>query len=454
MAGTKRKDHGLFEHPNLPQGPLHVLCGASKISLVRGIWILALAIITLAISVRDALPDHSYLPQKIFNFTGSPAALHLEMKEFVIYEDGALYFRLKSLAPAGTAADTVGFVSTNDPACPARYFTTVKNPTVGQTYGPYYMEAGTYKSYYLSAATTLYELEIEYHPQLTPNDAEPNDLTTSPSDIGDIDRNEHITGHLGYLGCKHSKQDYIRFGVLTSGKYRMNIHYDPAFSAKTGCEVCLFLSNESPYFPILNRCGPPDAAELGPVDFKAGNKYLITIWSSMLCYDEMADSGWKYIVNNKAGAYDVQIYDPLAPPPPTLRLAGVEKAKRFLYGEGNQKYLIVSVENTGTAPQSGYVEIEVVDEDRNQLIVVSDNRSITVPAAGTSRYEFYADTTNWPPIMKHLKATVRLYTTDKQQLLGSGYSIFGYVETFRCDLMSAIMCILVDESTSIPTPGD
>lgn len=426
------------------------------IPVIRTFSLFLLAMAMVISAAGDALSDHSYLPQKTFNFNGSPAALQLEMKEFVTYEDGALYFRLKSLAPAGTPADTVGFVSTNDPyACPARYYTTVKNPTVGQTYGPYYMEAGTYKSYYLSsAATTLYELEIEYHPQLTPNDAEPNDSTTSASDIGDIDRNEHITGHLGYLGCKHSIQDCIRFGVLTSGKYRMNVHYDPSFGAKPGCEVCLFLSSESPNIPMLSRCGPPDATELGPVDFKAGNKYLITLWSSTLCYDEVADSGTMYIVNNKAGGYDVQVYDPSAPPPPTLRLAGVEQAKMILYGEGNQKYLIVSVENTGTASQSGYVEVEVVDEDRNQQLVVSENRSITVPAAGTSRYEFYADTTDWPPIMKHLKATARLYTADKQQLLGSGYATLRYLETFRCDLMTAIFCILNIESRSLPEPGD
>ena len=292
MAGTTRKDHGLFDHPHLQQEPPRRTGRVRVTAIVRGIWTFALMVVLLFAAADSAMADHTYLPWKIFKFTGAPAAMQAEMKQFEIYEDGALYFRLNSVTPAGNLADTViGFMNTYNPnACSARYLDKVKNPKVGQTYGPYYMEAGIHKSYYYSrATTTLYELEIEYHPQLTPNDAEPNDLTTSASDIGDIDRNEHITGHLGYLGCQHNKHDYIRFGMLSTGNYQVKIHYDPAFRDKPDCKVWFALHDDTASDWVLEHEGPADVT-LGPIAFHAGRKYLVSMESSDGCFDRVYES--------------------------------------------------------------------------------------------------------------------------------------------------------------------
>jgi hypothetical protein len=141
MARTKRKDHGLFDHPNLPQGPPRRTGELRMISLVRGIWVLALAIITSVIAPGVAMADHTYLPWKIFKFTGSPAAGVQDRHDFTIDQDGALYFTLKSFTPGAevpgwTPVLEIGFYPKNQSLCPFRYASTTKDPPVVQPSAP------------------------------------------------------------------------------------------------------------------------------------------------------------------------------------------------------------------------------------------------------------------------------------------------------------------------------
>jgi hypothetical protein len=420
--------------------------------MVRGVLSLILAMAMVVFAAGNAMSDHD-IQTYTFEFTGSTNAGQFNRQDFIINQDGALYFKLKSVTTTGPTTNpiTIGFYPKNQYLCSFRYASTIENPTVGQTYGPYYVAAGTYQSHYALAgvATTNFALDIEYHRQLTPNDAEPNDSMTTPADIGNISPNDHITGHLAYLeggtsGCHHDKKDHIRFGVLSSGNYRVNIHYDPTFSDKPGCVVWFNLYDETAGSWLLNHTGPTDTT-LGPIAFQAGRQYIIVMESSTSCYDTIFLPGdpTPYVVGNKAGAYDIQIYDPTAPPPVTIRLASVEKEKKVLDKKPNQKYLIVDVENFGTSSQVGYIEITVVDNNRN-LPVFSDHRDITVPAAATGRYDFYADTTNWPTTQ--IKATASLYTANKQQFLGSGYAIFECADRSR---MPGLFLLLLGGS-SVP----
>ena len=253
-------------------------------TVVRGMLSLLLAMVTVGFAAGDAIPDHSMQPTNNYVFTGAPAASTAHMQDFTIANDGALYFKLKSVTPAGTQAKpiTVGFMTTTNPnTCSDRYISRITNPTVGQTYGPYYMEAGTYKNYYYHSgvATTSYELEIAYHRQLTPNDTEPNDSMQAPWDIGNITLNTPIAGHLGYLGCKQNTHDYIRFGTLSSGNYRVKIHYDPAFRDKPDCVVWFSLHDDTASSWILSHTGPADVT-LGPIAFNASHKYTVSMQSS------------------------------------------------------------------------------------------------------------------------------------------------------------------------------
>ena len=150
------------------------------------------------------------------------------------------------------------------------------------------------------------------------------------------------------------------------------------------------------------------------------------------------------VADNKAGAYDIQIYDPSAPPPVTIRWGSVEKAAGNVPKGPNKKYLILNVENYGTSPQNGYVEIAVVDENRGQA-VFSDQKYITVPAGTTGRFDVYADTTNWPTT--RMKATASLYSEDKKTFLGSNYT------KFHCGVTGvAAQMLLLEGSGSKPAP--
>lgn len=399
--------------------------GMHMIPMVRGVLSLFMAMAMVVFAAGNAMSDHSTQPTNTYVFTGSPIASSPDMHDFNIANDGALYFKLKSVTPAGTQANpiTVGFMATTNPnTCSDRYISRITNPVVGQTYGPYYMETGTYKSYYyhLGVATTSYELDIEYHRQLTPNDTEPNDSVATAWNIGNITLNTPISGHLGYLGCNQNKHDYIRFGMLSTGNYKVNIHYDPTFSDKSGCVVWFSLLDVTAGSWPLSHTGPTDVT-LGPMAFQAGRQYVVSMQSSNTCYDSIYDGGGWFVTVNKAGAYNIQIYDPNAPPPATIRLSNVQEAKHLLDKKPNQKYVIVDVENFGTSSQVGYIEISVIDNNRN-VAVFSDHLDIAVSAAATNRYEFYADTRNWPTTQ--IKATVDLYTANKQQFLGSKYALF------------------------------
>lgn len=395
-------------------------------TVVRGMLSLLLAMVTVGFAAGDAIPDHSMQPTNNYVFTGAPAASTAHMQDFTIANDGALYFKLKSVTPAGTQAKpiTVGFMTTTNPnTCSDRYISRITNPTVGQTYGPYYMEAGTYKNYYYHSgvATTSYELEIAYHRQLTPNDTEPNDSMQAPWDIGNITLNTPIAGHLGYLGCKQNTHDYIRFGTLSSGNYRVKIHYDPAFRDKPDCVVWFSLHDDTASSWILSHTGPADVT-LGPIAFNASHKYTVSMQSSNTCYHYINDGGGLFVDVNQAGGYEIQIYDPSAPPPVTIRWGSVEKATGNVSKKPNAKYLVMNIENFGTSPQSGYVEITVVDENRGGQHVFSDHMYINVPAGTTARYDVYADTSDWP--RTKMMATASLYSGDKKTFLGSNYAKF------------------------------
>lgn len=365
-----------------------------------------------------------------FEFTGSSTGWPSDTHDFTIYQDGALYFKLKSVVTDGSHDQIViGFVPTTNPStCWLRYASTITNPTIGQTYGPYYVEKGTYQSYYslFYANTTSYALDIEYRRQLTPNDVEPNDSMTTAQDIGDIVPNSHITGHLGYLGCEHNIRDHIRFGILSSGNYRVNIDFDSTFDDRPNCEVYFHLYDEAAMTWLdASYVGPPDTS-LGPIAFQTGGNYIATMELSSGCYDGININGAWNIVDNKAGAYDIQIYDPSVPIPVTLRLKSVTAVQKFLNKKPNQKYLNVVVENFGTTTQAGYIEISVVDNNLNNQPVFSDDLNIHVQQSKTDTYEIYADTSHWPTTQ--LKATASLYSAGKTQFLGSRHAIFNCVD--------------------------
>lgn len=249
-----------------------------------------------------------------FEFSGS--AQPQATSNFIIYNDGALYLKLKSYTPSGSTTNkpVIGFRKPGQYLCPARYDSFVDNPAVGISYGPYYMEAETYESYfYLNGGASSYTLEIEYRRQLIPNDTEPNDTTTEARDIGNLAANAHITGHLGYLGCVHDKKDYQRFGVTTSGDYLFNIQFDTPFREKTGCMVYFHLLDETAGEWILSYTGPQNASALGPKPLDTSHTYLLSMEASG-CYDTIYEGGGTFVVGNKAGAYDVTLTSQQTPP--------------------------------------------------------------------------------------------------------------------------------------------
>ena len=251
--------------------------GMPMIPVVRGALSLLLAMAMVVLAAGNALSDHSVQPSSTFVFTGSPIASTPDMQNFTISNDGALYFKLKSATPAGTPTNpiTVGFMTTTNPnTCSDRYISHITNPVVGQTYGPYYMEAGTYRSYYyhLGVATTSYELDIEFHRQLTPNDTEPNDSMQTPWDIGNVTLNipYHPVTSAIWAVIRTRRITFVLVCFLPETIGSISIMM-PTFSDKPGCKVYTHFYDETAgsWLNPLSHTGPPDAAALGPVAFYA-----------------------------------------------------------------------------------------------------------------------------------------------------------------------------------------
>lgn len=253
-----------------------------------------------------------------YDFTGSTDAV--DMQEFTIDNDGALYVKLLSYTPSEstTAKPTIGIFPLPDGiSCPDRYYSLVQDAEVGILYGPYYMQADTYRSYFsLLIGADDYFMQIEYRRQLVPNDVEPNDTKAEAQNLGILNRYISmifgITGHLGYLGCIHDQWDYFQFGVDESGEFLFDIQFDTPFKEKTGCIVQFHLMDNTTG-TLLYYDGPQDKTALGPVYLLAAHTFTVQMYSSSGCYDTITEGGGTYVLNNKAGAY--QIYLHRIPPP-------------------------------------------------------------------------------------------------------------------------------------------
>lgn len=257
------------------------------------------------------LADSAYSEHdnQTYTFAFSGSAQSQDTKQFITNNDGVFYLKLKSYTPSSSTTDqpVIGFRKPGQASCPDRYDSFVENAVIGITYGPFYMEAETYESFFsLTGGANSYSMEIEYRRQLIPNDVEPNDTTATAQDIGDLTSNEHITGHLGYLGCVHDKKDYQRFGVATSGNYLFDIYFDSPFREKAGCMVYFHLLDETTSTWLLSYTGPQNASALGPKYLDASHTYLMSMETSG-CYDTILFGGDALVVGNKAGAYDVTI---------------------------------------------------------------------------------------------------------------------------------------------------
>lgn len=264
-------------------------------------------ILTGLIFIADNAYSEHDIQTYTFEFSGS--AQPQATNQFISYSDGAFYLKLKSYTPSSSTTDKpyIGFRKPGQASCPDRYDSFVENAVIGTTYGPFYMEAETYESlFFLTGGASSYSMEIEYQRQLTPNDVEPNDTMETVQDIGALPPDEHITGHLGYLGCVHDKKDYQRFGVTTSGNYLFDIHFDSPFKEKAGCMVYFHLLDETTSTWLLSYTGPQDASALGPKYLDASHTYLMSMEASG-CYDTISEGGGTFVVGNKAGAYDVTI---------------------------------------------------------------------------------------------------------------------------------------------------
>ena len=104
-----------------------------------------------------------------FEFNGTTGNLGNDMQEFIIHHDGAFYVTLKSYTPSpSTPASptlSIGFKGSEPPnSCSGRYINFIREPQLGVSYGPYYVQANTYNSYfYLNGGEgTSYSLDIEY----------------------------------------------------------------------------------------------------------------------------------------------------------------------------------------------------------------------------------------------------------------------------------------------------
>ncbi|HBI14865.1 MAG TPA: hypothetical protein DDY20_05035 [Desulfobulbaceae bacterium] len=283
-------------------------CGPGSVfglfsSRTAAILLLAAVIILLVGNVHAEHDNQTFT----FPFSGITGSLGNDMQEFVIHNDGAFYVKLKSYVPASptTYKPRIGFNHPGQFLCPARYVSYIDDPTLGTSYGPYYMEAETYNSYfYLNSPGVSYSLEIEYRRQLVPNDKEPNDTSAQAEDLGNLSPGASITGHLGYLGCVHDLWDYRRFGVTASGSYLFDIRFDSPFREKAGCQVYVHLYDETAGTWVLSHTGPQNADDLGPKQLEAGHTYRMSLQASG-CYETIYDGGGTFRVNNKAGAYEV-----------------------------------------------------------------------------------------------------------------------------------------------------
>lgn len=271
---------------------------------------LMLLTVLLALSAQRVYGEHD---EHTFTFEFSGSSATVDRQDFIIEYDGALYVKLLSCSDCATDKPTIGFMKIEDsPGCPARYQTLEKDAEVGVVYGPYYMQAGSYKSYFATGLDPVdYSMEIEYRRQLVPNDVEPNDDLENPQDLGNLSRFSDISGHLGYLGCIHDRWDYLRFGVVESGAYLFDIQFDSPFREKTGCTLEFRLTDETGGFVVAQYTGPQDVSDL-VANLDVQHTYRIYMLASD-CFDTVTDSNVILIVNNKAGAYQISLHQASAP---------------------------------------------------------------------------------------------------------------------------------------------
>lgn len=303
-----------------------------------------------------------------FDFSGSTQSWEADMQEFIIHNDGALFVKLKSFVPVSstTYKPRIGFMKLGQASCPARYISFVDDPALGTSYGPFYMEAETYVSYFfLNPGVDSYLLEIDYRRQLIANDVEPNDTSDTAEDIGNLPSVTHITGHLGYLGCVHDKKDYRRFAVTTSGNYLFDIQFDSPFREKAECKMYFHLLDETASNWVLSYTGPQNVIALGPKYLEAGHSYLLSMEASG-CYNTIYEGGGTFVVDNKAGAYDVTLTAQAAPPTDPFAITDLTVKPSTLWpGESlNGKVFLQNYE----AEPSGKIEL------RLGVVRLSDNK--------------------------------------------------------------------------------
>lgn len=270
--------------------------------------ILSLAITILSVKISCAEHEVRTI-SNVFNFTGTTGDLGNDMQEFTIPEDGAVYFTLKSFTPSDALRYDVvlaaGFMRLG-PGCSARYISTIRGPFVGQTYGPFYMKADSYVSYFYlnGGAGTEYALEIDYRPQLIPNDQEENDAAADSYAAEDASPGSTITGHVGYLGCEHDKKDFASFGVTQPGEYDLTLELDDAFFEINSCDIFVYLYDKTERKLKAKWTGPGSTKTtfIETVALDKNNDYQLSI-EAKRCYETIFEGGGSFVTNNKAGGY-------------------------------------------------------------------------------------------------------------------------------------------------------
>lgn len=291
----------------LYKGKTHQQARTANTQHVGASLTMLLVALLFSFCIDIACAEHAAEPVT-FTFTGETGDLNNDMQNFTLPYDGALYFKLMSYTPSGatTYTPTIGFMHIGQAPCPARYDWFIDNPVIGTLYGPYYVEAEDYVSYfYLPGGADAYELKIEYRRQLLPNDAEPNDSVGDAQNLGVLTTSNRIDGHIGYLGCIHDRKDYIRFEVSQSGEYLFDLKFDSPFREKSECRLYFHLQDETSGTWLLSYTGSEDAFSLGPKNLDASHTFLMSMESSTGCFDTIYEGGGSFIVNNKAGAYTV-----------------------------------------------------------------------------------------------------------------------------------------------------
>lgn len=349
--------------------------GCNLVSCLIFAVVVTAAVLLLRVSRVHAEHDNQTFT---FDFSGSTQSWDADMQEFIIHNDGVLYVKLKSFVPASstTYKPRIGFMKMGQAACPARYDSFVDDPALGTSYGPFYMEAETYVSYFfLNPGVDSYLLEIDYRRQLIANDVEPNDTSDTAEDIGNLPSVAHITGHIGYLGCVHDKKDYRRFGVTTSGSYLFALQFDSPFREKAECKMYFHLLDETASKWVLSYTGPQNTSALGPKYLEAGHTYLLSMETSG-CYNTIYEGGGSFVVDNKAGAYDVTLTAQAAPPTNPFAITDLT-VKPSLLWPGESLNGKVFLQNYKADP-SGKIEL------RLGVVRLSDNKE-----AGAKEYTLF-----------------------------------------------------------------